>query len=99
MFKRKKPVVVKCYNQEELGKLINWMRADEGLLSQMNRQRYSVVAVMAMSYWDNPDQLMYFEVTVPAYQYAKLRETYLQKEAFDPILEQRAFSEILGRGF
>lgn len=97
MFKRKKPVVVKCYSQEELGKLINWMRLDEALLSQMNRQRYSVTAVMSMSYWDNSNQLLYFEVSVPYHQYAKLREKFIQDEAFDPILQQRPFNQILGR--
>jgi hypothetical protein len=97
MFGRKKPVVVKCYSTEEVGKLIDWMRADEGLLSQMNRQRYEVIAVMPMSYWDETDKIMYFEVTVPYYQYSKLRDQYIEREVFDPILQQRAFSEILGR--
>lgn len=92
----KKPIVVKCYSNEELGKLINWLRADEGLAS-MNRQRYAVTAVMPMQYWDNPDRLMYFEVTVPYYRYKKLREQFIEKEAFDPILEQRAFDSILDR--
>lgn len=97
LFKRKKPVVIKCYNKEELGKLIDWMRADQGYLSEMNRQRYSVTAVMAMSYWDNPQELMYFEVAVPFWQYQKLREKFIQREAFDPILQQQSFNQILGR--
>lgn len=99
VFKRKKPVVVKCYSQEEVGNLLDWLRADQGYLSEMHRQRYTVTAVMAMSYWDNPQQLLYFEVTVPYYQYTKLREKFIQQESFDPILEQRVFNQILGRPF
>ena len=97
MFKRKKPVVVKCYSKEELGKLLDWMRADKAMLSEMNRQRYTVTAVMAMSYWDIPEELMYFEVAVPYWQYEKLREKFIAREAFDPILQQQAFAEIMGR--
>jgi hypothetical protein len=52
---------------------------------------------MAMQYWDDPNEVMYFEVTVPYYQYKQLRDSYIEKEAFDPILEQRAFAEIMDR--
>lgn len=96
MFWFKKPIKVKCYDTEELGKLLNWLRRDTGL-SEMNRQRYPVTAVMAMQYWDDPNELMYFEVEVPYYQYKQLREKYIEREAFDPILEQRVFSEIMNR--
>jgi hypothetical protein len=92
----KKPVVVKCYNKEELGKLVNWLRRNEGLAA-LNRQRYSVTAVMAMQYWDNPNEVLYFEVSVPYYEYKKIRERFIRNEAFDSILEARAFDEILGR--
>jgi hypothetical protein len=92
----KKPVVVKCYNRNELGNLLNWLRHDTGLV-ELNRQRYPVTAVMAMQYWDNPTEILYYEVSVPYYMFKKLRESYIEKEAFDPVLEQRAFSEILGR--
>jgi hypothetical protein len=90
----KKPVIVKCYNKKELGNLLDWLRADTGL-AELNRQRYSVTAVMAMQYWDNPTEVLYFEVHVPYYKFKKLRNRFIEKESFDEILEQRAFDQIL----
>jgi hypothetical protein len=92
----KKPIIVKCYNNEELGKLINWLRIDEGL-SAIHQQRYTITVVMPMQYWDHQDRVMYFEVAVPYYRYKKLGEQFIEEEAFDPILEQRAFDSILTR--
>ncbi len=93
----KKPVVIKCYNKDELGRLLNWLRLDTGL-SQLNRQRYEVVAVMAMQYWDNPDELLYFEVSVPYSLFKKMREDYFKQDAINDVLEQRAIAQILHRG-
>jgi len=82
----KKAKIVKCYTPEELGKLLAWMRSFSGLAG-LNYQRYEVTAVMAMQYWDNPQEVLYFEVRVPYYIYKKLREKYIERESFDPILE------------
>jgi hypothetical protein len=93
----KKPIKVKCYTVEEVGKLLDWLRHDTGL-SQLNRQRYSVTAVMAMQYWENPTEVLYFEVEVPYYMFKKLKKKFIEDEVFDPILEQRAITQgILGR--
>ena|ERR1041384_7886456 len=90
----KKPVIVKCYNKDELGKLLNWLRLDTGL-SQLNRQRYTVTAVMAMQYWDNPDEVLYFEVSVPHYMFKKIKAEYIKQDAYESIIEQRAIARIL----
>lgn len=93
----KKPIKVKCYTIAEVGKLLDWLRHDTGL-SQLNRQHYDVTAVMAMQYWDNPTEVLYFEVEVPHYMFKKLKKKFIEDEVFDPILEQRAISKmILGR--
>jgi len=92
----KKPIKVRCDTTEELGRLLDWLRTDSGL-SELNRQRYAVTAVMAMQYWENPHELMYFEVTVPYYIYKKQRDKFVQTEVIDRVLQQRVFSEILGR--
>lgn len=90
----KKPMMVKCRSMEEVGKLLNWLRYDYGL-SHLNTQRYSVVAVMAMQYWDAPEEVLYFEVAVPYSQYRKVREAFIERECFDSILEMRPIAEIM----
>ncbi len=90
----KKDVAVKCRSWEEVGKLLNWLRVDSGL-AELNRQRYSVTAVMAMQYWDNPDELLHFEVNVPYSKYKKIREAFIQRESFDEILQMRPIAEII----
>jgi hypothetical protein len=92
----KKPIKVRCYTSEELGKLLDYQRSQWGL-SHLHAQRFGVTAVLAMQYWKHPDRVMYFEVEIPHSMYKKLREKFIEKEVFDPVLEQRAFSQILGR--
>ncbi len=90
----KKPVKVKCQTMEQAGKLLNWLRYDSGL-SEMHRQRYPITAVMARQYWDDPDELMYFEIEVPYHKYKKLREEFIERESFDEILQMRPIAEIV----
>jgi len=90
----KKPVKVKCRSMDEVGKLLNWLRVDTGL-SQLNRQRYLVTAVMAMQYWDDPEEVLYFEVEVPYSMFKKIREAFIERECFDEILEMRPIAEII----
>lgn len=90
----KKPITVKCYSTKQLGNLLDWQRSQLGLTG-MNAQRFEVTAVMRHALWDKPEEVMYFEVSVPYSYYKKLRDTYVKAEAFDPILAQRAFDEIL----
>lgn len=90
----KKPVKVKCRSMQEVGRLLNWLRYDTGL-SELNRQRYEVTAVMAMQYWDDPEEVLYFEVEVPYYKYKKIREAFIERESFDEILQMRPIAEIM----
>lgn len=87
MFKSKKPVDIKCYSQREVGLLINWLRKDYGL-SQINRQEFSVTAVMAHTLWDRPEKVLYFKVQVPRYRYDQLREEFIKTQSFERIFDQ-----------
>src|SRR3954462_3961882 len=90
----KKPIKVRCKTKEEVGRLVNWLRIDSGL-SQINSQRYEITVVMAMQYWDDPEEVLYFEVAVPYYKYKKLREQFIERESFDEILQMQAVTEIV----
>jgi|SRR6187551_2572878 len=94
MWPFKADVKVKCRSMDEVGKLLNWLRFDSGL-SELNRQRYEVTAVMAMQYWDNPEEVLYFEVRVPYYRYKKIREAFIERECFDEVLQMRPIAEIM----
>lgn len=90
----KKPIKVKCRSMAEVGRLLNWLRYDSGL-AELNRQRYSVTAVMAMQYWEDPEEVLYFEVAVPYSKYKKVREAFIERESFDEILQMRPIAEIM----
>lgn len=91
----KKDIVVKCYDVEELAKLLAWMRDQYGLV-EMTRKNFNVSAVMT-SIFNEEQFVTHFEVAVPYHMYKPLREKAIEKEVFDSVIEQRSVAEILGR--
>jgi hypothetical protein len=90
----KKDVQVKCYDLDELAKILNWYRAQH--FSMMADKAFNVTAVIT-GILQEEQAVEYFIVSIPYGNYKHLREKFIESEAFDPILQQRAFSEILGR--
>jgi hypothetical protein len=92
----KRDVQVKCYDLDELAKLLNWYRAQR--FSHMAETQYPVTAVIT-GILNEQQAVKYFIVRIPFTDYKKLRDKFIESEAFDPILQQRSFSEVLGRKF
>lgn len=93
----KKPVPVKCYNLEELAKILDWYRAQS--LGRMAEVEFNVVAVTngILSAYEHGPKILYFVVHIPYSDYKALREKFIQSESFDPILQQEPIAKILGR--
>ena len=93
----KKDIVVKCYNLEELAKLLDWYRAQ--YLNKMADTQFPVTAVTngIFSAYENGPQVLYFEVSIPYIIFKKMKDEFIEKECFDPVLEQRAMAKLLGR--
>lgn len=91
MFKRTRPVTVKVYEMEQLGKLLDWLRQDEGL-SRLNRSQYTVVANIGMRYWDDSDRVRWFEVEIPHHRYQKLKDEFFRKQGTEEQLQQKILS-------
>ncbi len=62
----------------------------------MTWKEFNVNTVIT-SIFAEEQKVLYFEVEIPYSMFKPLREKLLEQEAFDPVLEQRSFAQILGR--
>lgn len=98
MWPFKADVKVKCYSNEELAKLLAWYRLQKGLAGISDTAFYVKVHIRGVfDEYENGAGVTCFEVSIPHYMYKNLRDKFIQAESFDPVLQQRAFNEILGR--
>jgi len=93
----KKSVPVKCYDLDELAKILDWYRAQ--YLSRMADVEFPVTAVTngIFNAYEHGPQVLHFVVHIPYSEYKVLREKFIESEVFDPILKQQPLAQILNR--
>jgi hypothetical protein len=90
----KKDIAVRCQDTKQLGRLLHWLRS-EGGLSQVARVEFPVTAVTGGVLGNYADKILYYQVHVPHYLYARLREKYLKEVVLsEAILQEEIFKEI-----
>lgn len=98
MWPFKPDVKVKCHSNEELANLLSWYRLQLGLYGVSVRSFEVTVEIRNIfDELENGNGVVGFEVSIPYRHFKELKKKHIQQEAFDPVLEQRAISEILGR--
>lgn len=94
----RKAVPVKCYDLDELAKILEWHRSQ--YLSRIADVEFPVTVVTngIFDAVENGPKVLYFIVHIPYIDYKGLREKFIESEAFDPILQQEALTQIMDRG-